>query len=228
MAQQVAGGTGLKCPTTRVASGCNLKGQCDDYFPVGSEYVVQFDYMITKYTDGFNHCFFNILGPNVALCYTDGAYWIMNVNANDQTNGVKLSILASPVTLFDDMNTWITWTINYFQDANGSGYFNVAKNGVQVGGANLSMNPGTARRVELGVYSIMPMCATADYQFYMRNIVIYKGTSVPATYTGKRRGLFSPLFPLDSPLQSFLPCIPSHTRCFGCLYLCQPHQVRSV
>ncbi len=49
-----SGKGGHKCPTTRIASGCNLIGNCNDYIPIGRKVVIQFEYMISNFHEGFD------------------------------------------------------------------------------------------------------------------------------------------------------------------------------
>ena len=183
---------GIKCPCSKISTGCNLLGQCDDYLALETPYVIQFDFMIKKYVLGFDFCFFNIAGPHISICYfrsaasSAGSYWITHVPPIANLDFVKIAKLTAAAP---EISSWSTWRIEYQLSVLGApSYFNVFQNNVEVGKldintASVALKPGTQRRIDVGISSIHADCATADMEVYLRHLVAVSGTSIPDALT---------------------------------------------
>ena len=194
-----------KCPTTRLSTACNLLGQCIDAFPESENpYVIEFEFMLTNVPTGFDFCFMDVKGPNLGLCFTGGKYWITNINVGDQPHYKNIKALPTPASILNELYVWNTWRVE-FKISLKTGYWNVYKNNVLLGGISLaawkppiaSLTPmGSDRRFEIGAFSVMgseyPVgstgpntCLTADMEYYVRNIFAVNGTAIDRTLLAK-------------------------------------------
>ena len=155
-----------KCPTTSISSGCQVGANCPDYFPTGKNYIVEWEWKMNKYQDGFHFCMFILKGINLAICYKNNSWRIMKPNNTNfpATSDLSPQVLLSnsPSFLSSELNRWITWRIE-FSTSTGSDKFIVYKDRVKVASAPIS-SLGTARYFELGTTSIMPECLTSNHQ----------------------------------------------------------------
>ena len=199
------GPAGAKCPTTRLATCCNLIGQCTYIYQPQKTYTMTFDILIDIVHSGWDFNMHSVNGVDYNLIYlTDkttsnpikGAWYIGLVEPTQQ-NEIDPQYLRR-ITPLDDIytdgitvNKWMNWTFKVCMEggcdditAGSKGYVEASLNGGSTLGANWARLdlPEASRgtNAKFGVTSLAKDCATADFQYYMKNIGLYEGYPISA------------------------------------------------
>jgi hypothetical protein len=153
-------------------------------------WVMQWYQYLSNYSQGYNFCFAQVfsqvVGPNIMLCWKDGAYVISSVR-----DGVVLSQnmmgfgapYGSPIIspdMAEDRNRWVTWRMEVILGVNGR--VTIFRDGVQIG--DLQGNfPGGTSYWKQGIYTQPARkssnCVTGLTTMWLKNTLVVQA---PYTY----------------------------------------------
>jgi len=164
------------CPRTVMSAQHTSKSYIKDYQP----WIAQWYQWIDDYTQGYSFCFAEVysqvIGPNIQLCFLDGAYVLQSV-----WNGVKIenvmagfgSNYGSPMVnadLREDVGRWVTWRMEINLGVEGE--VKVFRDGVELGKINGKF-PGGVSYWKQGIYTQpsegMTFCTTYPTSLWIKN-----------------------------------------------------------